>query len=145
MLAGFIHRALPRARILHMRRDPMDVCFSNWKAMFGDSYAYSYDLSTLAAHHEQYERLMAHWHAVMPGVILDVDYARLVDEPEAVTEEVLAFCRLPYETGCSDLARNYNPVSTISSVQVREPIHGRARGEWHRYEAHLQPLQDALL
>lgn len=144
MLAGFIHRALPRARILHMRRDPMDVCFSNWKAMFGDSYAYSYELGTLAEHYGQYARLMAHWRTAMPGAILDVDYARLVEAPEAVAREVLAFCGLSYEAGCSDIARNRNPVSTISSAQVREPIHRRALGEWQRYEAHLRPLRDAL-
>lgn len=144
MLAGFVHRALPHARILHMRRDPMDVCFSNWKAMFGDSYAYSYELGALASHYGQYARLMAHWRTVMPGVVLDVDYAKLVNEPETVAREVLAFCRLPYEAGCSDIARNRNPVSTISSPQVREPIHGRTLGEWRRYEAHLRPLRDAL-
>ena len=144
MLAGFIHRALPKARILHMRRDPLDVCFSNWKAMFGDSYAYSYDLGALASHYEQYARLMAHLRAAMPGVILDVDYAKLVNEPETVAREVLVFCRLPYEADCSDIERNRNPVSTISSPQVREPIHGRALGEWRRYEGHLQPLRDTL-
>ncbi|MGH8212248.1 MAG: tetratricopeptide repeat-containing sulfotransferase family protein, partial [Rhodanobacteraceae bacterium] len=66
MLAGMIHKALPNARILHMRRDPMDVCFSNWKALFGDSYAYSYQLDALADHYLRYDRLMRHWHGVMP-------------------------------------------------------------------------------
>jgi tetratricopeptide (TPR) repeat protein len=144
MLAGLIHRALPRARILHMQRGPMDVCFSNWKAMFGDSYAYSYDLGTLAAHYRQYVRLMAHWRTLIPDAMLDIDYARLVARPEVVAREVLAFCGLPDEPDCSDIARNRNPVSTISSAQVREPIHQRALGEWHRYEAGLRPLREAL-
>jgi tetratricopeptide (TPR) repeat protein len=144
MLAGFIHRALPQARILHMRRDPMDVCFSNWKAMFGDSYAYSYDLDALAAHHTQYARLMAHWRAVMPDAILDVDYTRLVNQSEEVAREVLTFCGLPFESGCSEIARNRNPVSTISSAQVRDSINDRALGAWRRYESQLEPLRSAL-
>lgn len=144
MLAGFIHRALPRARILHMRRDPMDVCFSNWKALFGDSYAYSYDLGTLAAYYCRYDALMAHWRQAMPGAILDVDYAALVDHPESVTEQVLAFCELPYEAGCSNIGRNRNPVATLSSPQVREAIHRRALGDWRRYAAKLQQLATAL-
>lgn len=144
MLAGFIHRALPGARILHMHREPMDVCFSNWKALFGDAYAYSYDFATLAAHYRAYATLMAHWHAVMPGAILDVDYGALVDDPEATAERVLAFCGLPYEPGCSDIARNRNPVSTLSSAQVRGSIHRRALGGWHRYAAQMQPLAAAL-
>ncbi|HEX7370549.1 MAG TPA: sulfotransferase [Rhodanobacteraceae bacterium] len=144
MLAGFIHRALPDARILHMRRDPMDVCYSNWKAMFGDSYAYSYQFGTLAAHYRQYTRLMAHWNASMPGVILDIDYARLVHDPEAVAREVFAFCDLPHEPGCTEIARNRNPVSTISSPQVRDAIHRRALGEWQRFESEMRPLLSAL-
>lgn len=144
MLAGFIHRALPRARILHMRRDPMDVCFSNWKALFGDSYAYSYDLDSLAGHYRRYAGLMAHWRQAMPGAILDVDYVTLVNDPEAVAEQVLTFCDLPYEPGCSDIGRNRNPVATLSSPQVREPIHRRAVGVWRRYEAELQPLAKAV-
>lgn len=144
VLAGFIHRALPNARILHVLRDAMDVCFSNWKALFGDSYAYSYHLDTLAAHRRHYERLMAHWRCVMPHAILELGYENLVADPEAAAAEVLSFCGLPFEPGCSDITRNPNAVSTLSSPQVREPIHRRAVGEWRRYERELEPLRKAL-
>lgn len=145
ILAGFVHRALPNARILHVRRDAMDVCFSNWKALFGDSYAYSYDLDALAAHRRQYQRLMAHWRSVMPQALLELDYENLVDDPEAAAAQVLSFCGLPLEPGCSDITRNRNAVSTLSSPQVREPIHRRAIGEWRRYERELEPLGKALV
>lgn len=144
MLAGLIHRALPGARILAMRRDPMDVCYSNWKAYFGDSYAYTYGIDTLAVHYGEYARVMTHWRRTMPNAILDVDYAALVDDPEAMTARVLKFCGLPYEAGCVDITRNRNPVSTLSSPQVREPIHHRSLGEWRRYENQLEPLQIAV-
>ena len=144
ILAGLIHRALPEARIVAMRRDPMDVCYSNWKAYFGDSYAYSYSIGTLATHYNQYEQVMSHWRRVMPGAVLDVDYAALVQDPEAVTARVLEFCGLPYEAGCADITRNRNPVSTLSSPQVREKIHRRALGDWRRYEKQLEPLRRAI-
>jgi hypothetical protein len=144
ILAGIIHRALPGARILAMRRDPMDVCYSNWKAYFGDSYAYSYGIETLAAHYIQYRKVVSHWQSVMPDAVMDVDYAALVDDPEAVTANVLGFCGLPYEAGCVDITRNRQPVSTLSSPQVREKIHRRALGEWRRYEKQLEPLRIAI-
>lgn len=144
MLAGFIHKALPHARILHMRREPMDVCFSNWKALFGDSYEYSYDLASLAEHHRNHSRLMAHWRQVMPAAILDVSYNDLVEDPEAVAATIFEFCGLPHEAGCGNILANRRPVSTISSAQVRQSIHSRAIGEWRRYEAQLRPLQAAL-
>ncbi|HJP99060.1 MAG TPA: sulfotransferase [Rhodanobacteraceae bacterium] len=144
VLAGIIHRALPTARILAMRRDPMDVCYSNWKAYFGESYAYSYRIDTLAAHYGQYEKVMSHWRSVMPDAVLDVDYAGLVEDPEGVTARVLEFCGLPYEAGCADITRNRNPVSTLSSPQVREKIHHRALGDWRRYATQLEPLRIAI-
>jgi tetratricopeptide (TPR) repeat protein len=144
MIAGLIAKALPHAVFLHMSRDAMDVCFSNYRALFGDAYAYSYDLATLAAQHRLYQRLMSHWHAVLPGRILDVDYQALVATPEEVARQVLDFCGLPHEPGCTDLSRNPAPSATLSSTQVRERIHTRGIGEWRRYEAQLQSLADEL-
>jgi tetratricopeptide (TPR) repeat protein len=144
MLAGFIRRALPQARIVHMSRDPMELCFSNYRALFGDAFAYSYDLDTLAAHHRRYRRLMDHWHEVMPGTIHDVPYAALVQDTEATARALLDFCGLPFEPGCTDTASNPAPVATLSSAQVREPIHARSRQDWRRYAAQLEPLSRAL-
>lgn len=143
-VAGLIHRALPDAPILHMVRDPMDVCWSNFKAMFGTAYSYSYDLSHLAAYYHQYRRLMAHWHRVMPGAVLDVSYRDLVQDTENLVRKVLDFCGLPFEPGCLDLGRNRAPVMSLSSPQVREGIHARALGEWQRYASQLEPLRQAL-
>lgn len=144
IVAGLLHAALPAARILHIARDPTDVCFSNWRARFGDAYPWSYDFATLAAHYGEYVRLMRHWHAACPGAILDVDYADLVHAPAATVRRVLDFCGLPWEAGCEDLTRNAAPVSTLSAAAVREPVHTRALGAWRRYAAQLEPLRQRL-
>lgn len=142
--AAFIRRALPQARIVHMRRDSMDVCFSNYRAYFGAGYGYSYDLGALAAYYHGYRRVIDHWHRVMPGQILDVSYEGLVEDSETVARQVLQFCGLPYEPNCIDLKRNASAVATLSAAQVREPIHAKSLGQWRRYEAQLQPLVDGL-
>lgn len=144
MLAGFIHRALPQAPILHMVRDPMDACFSNYKAMFGGAYTYSYEPDLLVAHYRRYRRLMDHWHVAMPGRIFDVSYNDLVRDPEAKTREILAFCKLPHEAGCADLTRNSTPVATLSSAQTRRAISDRSIGEWRRYEKRLGWMRSGL-
>lgn len=144
MLAGIIARALPQARILHMVRDPMDVCFSNYRALFADAFAHIYDLEALASHYRVYRRMMAHWHSAMPGRILDVAYADLVQDPDATLRRALAFCGLPWEDGCADLTRNRSAVNTLSAAQVREPVHRRFVNSWRRYEKQLAPLARAL-
>lgn len=144
MLIGHIRRALPRARVLHLVREPMDVCFSNFRALFGGAYAYSYSFESLAHHHGLYRRTMTHWRETFPGLVLDVRYERLVADPEAVCREVLGFCGLPFEAACLDHTRNCNSVSTLSSAQVREPIHARGIGEWRRHAQQLEPLRKLL-
>lgn len=144
VFAGLIHAALPQAKILHVVRDPMDVCFSNWRAFFGNTYAYSYDMAALAAYHHGYQRTMARWHRLMPGAILDVPYADLVREPEGTLRKTFEHCGLKWEPDCLDMRRNATPVATLSAVQVRQPIHTKAFGEWRRHADKLAPLFDAL-
>ncbi|KZC17820.1 sulfotransferase [Rhodanobacter sp. FW510-R12] len=143
-MVAFIRRALPHAPILHMVREPMDTCFSNFKAMFGNISAYSYDLQALAHYYGQYERLVRHWRASLPGAMLDVSYAALVRDPETTLREVLRHCGLQFEAGCLQPERNPAPVATPSSAQVRESIHTRGVGQWRRYAQQLEPLRLAL-
>lgn len=144
MLAGLIHAALPQAKILHMVRDPMDVFFSIWRARFADAHAWSYSKDALAEHFGSCRRLMQHWKQAMPGAIFDVDYAELVNQPAATLRKVMDFCGLDWEPGCEDPSRNTAAVSTLSSTQVREPVHARGLGHWRRYEKQLEPLRQKL-
>ncbi|MDA3913042.1 MAG: sulfotransferase [Oleiagrimonas sp.] len=139
-----IRRALPEAPILHLVRDPMDVCFSNLKANFGLSSPYSYDMLAMAHYHDQHARLVAQWHASQPGAMLDVHYSDLVHSPEATLRSVLAHCGLEPEVACLRPEHNTAPVATRSSPQVREAIHTRSIAQWQRYARQLEPLRKAL-
>lgn len=142
--AGFICRALPQARILHMVRDPVEVCFSNLRELFSDANPYSYDQQELAAYYRQYQRLMAHWHEAFPGRILDVDYAELTRDPEAVMRRVAMFCGLEFDPAMLDPGRRDRGVGTASAVQVRQGIVARETPKWAPYAEFLHPLIDAL-
>jgi len=144
-MVAFIRRALPHAPILHMVREPMDTCFSNFKAMFGNISSYSYDLGALAHYYGQYARLAHHWRASIPGAMLDVSYASLVRDPETTLREVLQYCGLTFEAGCLRPELNSTPVATPSSAQVRESIHTRGMGQWRHYAKHLKSLQLAIV
>ena len=140
---GFIARALPQARILHMVRDPVDTCFSNLRTMFSDVNTFSYDQRELAQWYGQYRQLMAHWHRVMPGRILDVHYDALVADPEAVMRQVLAFCDLPWDEAATTLDRA-GAVATASSPQMRGGIIRNRKAAWAPYADKLGPLIEAL-
>jgi tetratricopeptide (TPR) repeat protein len=141
---GFIARALPTARILHMTRDPLDTCFSNLRTMFSDVNTFSYDQEELAEWFGQYRTLMAHWHGVMPGRVMDVDYDALVADPESVMRRVLGFCGLSWDVAATSLDEREGAVATASSPQMRGGIIKGRNAAWRPYEAQLQPLIKGL-
>ncbi len=142
---GLISLILPRARIVHCRRDAMDVCASNFTALYqGNQAAFSYDPADLAGYYRCYEKLMAHWRAVLPRPFLEVSYEALVADPEAETRRLLDFCTLPWDDRCLVFQDHVGAVLTASDVQVRRPITAAAIGKWRRFGTALEPLRDAL-
>lgn len=140
-----ILQALPNARVLCLRREPMDACFSNLKELFpGDAYPYSYALDDLAEHCVQVRKWMEHWEAAAPRSVRIVDYENLVNDPDGAAAAVLDFVGLEMQGGLSEITRNSAPVSTASSSQVRESIHARGVGAWKRYARQLEPLRARL-
>jgi tetratricopeptide (TPR) repeat protein len=141
---GFIAAALPQARILHMVRDPVETCFSNLRELFSEANAYSYDMRELAHYHRRYRELMAHWHDRFPGRILDVSYARLLREPEAVMREVADFCGVNYSPQMLHSEGRQRGVVTASAVQVRARPTLSEQPKWAPYAEALTPLIEGL-
>lgn len=144
IVAGFIAKALPNARILHMVRDPVDTCFSNLRTFFTNAASYSYDQTDMARYYARYRGLMAHWRHAMPGRILDISYDALVQDTEATTRGIFEFCGLPFEADALAVERKRGAVSTASSAHVRQGILKNRGGSWRAYEQHLGPLRAEL-
>ena len=144
LLIGFIAKAIPQARFLHLVRDPMDTCFSNLRTLFSGAAPYSYEQSELGGFFLLYRRLMTHWHTVLPGRVLDVNYDELVNDPQTMAERVAAHCGVQFEAGMVDITRSTGTIATPSATLVRQGFR-RDRGQvWKPYAEHLKPLQAAL-
>jgi tetratricopeptide (TPR) repeat protein len=142
---GLIHLALPNARIIHTRRDPIDTGLSCFQKLFGGDLPYSYDLGELGRYYRAYARLMAHWRAVLPaGVMLEVDYEETTADLEAQARRVIAHCGLDWDDRCLDFHNTTRWVHTASAAQVREPVYRSSVGKWRAYEPFLGPLIAAL-
>lgn len=143
-LAGVIALALPNARIVHVRRDPMDTCFGCYRHSFAGGQHFSYDFEDLARYFGAYRALMEHWNAVLPGRVLDFAYEALLDDQERETRRLLEFCGLPWNDACLEFHRTERVVLTASAAQVRQPLNRESVGFWRNYERHLVPLIEAL-
>lgn len=145
--AGYIARALPKAKIVCLRRDPMDTCLSNFRQLFAPTssyFDYSLDLLDTGRYYVLFDRLMAHWQRVLPGRILEVDYETLVETQEASSRRILDFCGLSWHEACLHFEENPSPVATASVAQVRSPIYRNALRRWRKYEAQMDPLHALL-
>ena len=145
LYAGLIHRALPRARIMHVVRHPMASCYAMFKTLFKAGYPFSYDLDDIARYYAGYRRLMDHWQRTLPGVIHEVSYERLVMAQQNESRRLLAACGLEWEDACLDFHRNPTATSTASASQVRRPIYDTSLAQWRHYERQLEPLRSRLI
>lgn len=142
--AGFIHRALPAARIICVRRNAMDSCFSTFKHLFsGNAYAYSYDLREMMAQYQRFQRLLTHWGNTLPDRWLLADYEDIVNDPPGWARRLAEFCGLRYDDAMIHIEQNPAPSATASSSQIRQPVHSRNVGSWERYARWLDVQQPA--
>jgi tetratricopeptide (TPR) repeat protein len=146
--AGFIARALPRAKLVCLRRDPMDTCLSNFRQLFAlesPHHEYAFDLLDTGRYYLLFDRLMAFWRQLVPGRILELRYEDLVEDQAGSTRALLDFCGLPWDEDCLRFEDNAAPVATASAVQVRSGMNRASMQRWKRYGDRLDALRELLV
>ncbi|MBN8894348.1 MAG: sulfotransferase [Rhodanobacter sp.] len=148
LYAGYIARALPNAKIVCLRRDPMDTCLSNFRQLFAPQspfFGYSFDLYDTGRYYVLFDRLMTHWRNTFPGRILEINYEAIVNSQESSSRQLLQHCGLSWTDACLQFQHNPTPVATASAVQVRTPIFRSSMQRWRHYEQQLIDLRALLL
>jgi tetratricopeptide (TPR) repeat protein len=142
---GLIHLLLPKARIIHCRRHPIDTCLSMYFTYFKGRIPFISDKADLAFAYRQYERIMAHWRAVLPADrFLEVDYEELVADRERVTRQMIAFAGPEWHDACLKPERNERAVTTASVWQARQPVFATSVERWRRYEPWIGEFRQLL-
>ncbi len=141
---GLIAMLFPNIKFIHTKRDPIDTCLSIYFQNFNDAHIYAADLNDLAFHYKQYERLMQHWHKVMPGRILDINYEDTINDPEYWSRQLISHIGLEWDDACLAPHKLERAVKTVSQWQVRQPIYKTSVQRWKNYEPFIAPLIEGL-
>jgi tetratricopeptide (TPR) repeat protein len=144
LYVGLIALAMPEARIVHVRRSPVDVGYALYKTLFQTGCPYSYNLVDIGRYIGAYRRLTDHWRAVLPGRMIEVDYEAVVDDLPGEARRLVEACGLTWEQDCVDFHLNREPTATASAAQVRRPIYRDSVDLWSAYESELRPLRRTL-
>jgi len=144
-ILGLIPLALPGARIVHVKRNPVDTCVSCFTRLFNRHQDATYDLYELGRHYANYARLMLHWRSVMPAhSFLDVQYEDIVGDIEGQARRLIHWIGLPWHDACLDFHKTQRQVRTASIAQVRQPIYTHSVERWRHYGKYLGPLFEGL-
>ena len=144
MHLGYIKLFLPNAKIIHCRRTALDTCLSCYFQHFTNPMAFSNSLEGLGEYYLDYERMMKHWHSVIPGAIMDVDYEDMVQNHEEVARRIVDHCDLEWDEACLDFYNTERTMKTASTWQVRQPIYNTSINRWENFSDWLGPLKDVL-
>ena len=141
---GFIKMIFPKAKIIHVKRNSMDNCFSIYSLRFNGHQPFAYNQFELGKYYKMYEKMMFHWSNIFPNNIYEVSYENLVRDLNNEVKGILEFCNLNFEDNCINFHENKRSVITSSSLQVREKIYSSAINRWKNYEKELKPLYNTL-
>ncbi len=141
---GLIHLILPNSKIIDARRHPMGGCFSGFKQCFAHGQTFTYDLEDIGKYYRDYVKVMDHWDTALPGRVHRVQYEEMVADTEAQIRALLDYCELDFEEQCLRFYEVERSIRTPSAEQVRKPIYKEGLEQWRNFEAHLDPLKEAL-
>tara|TARA_B110000305_G_C19456631_1_gene651386 strand:- start:2860 stop:4395 length:1536 start_codon:yes stop_codon:yes gene_type:complete len=142
---GFIKHALPEAKIIHVKRKPIAVCWSNYKQYFySKEMAFTYSKEDIAGYYNLYNDLMNYWKMKYPNLIYDLSYESFTHNQKTETENLINFINLKWEDNLINFHENKRNVMTASYSQVRKKIYQGSSEEWRKYEKWLEPMLSIL-
>ncbi|MFT6691842.1 MAG: Tfp pilus assembly protein PilF [Colwellia sp.] len=147
LYVGFILKALPKAKIVCLDRNPLDTIISNFRQLFAVNqsyYNYSYDLESTTEFYLLFKQLTTLWLALFPENFYFINYEKLVNDPVNEAKQLIEFCDLSWQEQCVDIDQNSAPVATASAMQVRSPINNSSVANWKKYDAYLDGVKAIL-
>lgn len=142
---GLIRMALPQARFIHLRRDPVDSCMSSYARHFSAGHLYSYDLGELGRYHNVYRRVMTDWQGCLSEeTLMGLNYEDLIRDPVLQTRRIFDFVGIPWTASCLAFHEKQRNVKTASLMQIRQPLNQEGLGRWLVYRPYIGELLTAL-
>jgi hypothetical protein len=141
---GYILSMFPNAKIIHLKRHPVDTCLSIYFQNFTSTHQYSFNLDNLIFFYREYFNLMKYWQGLYGDKILTIQYNDIVNNTESTAKSIINYCNLDWDANCLEHHKTERVIHTSSQWQVRQPIYKSSQDRWKNYEAYFPELVDGL-
>jgi len=145
LYVGLIFSAFPNAKVIHVNRDPVATCWSNYKNYFSDKdLGYCYDLDDIVTYFGLYTDLMQFWLGHYGDRIYNLNYDNLTINQDDETRKLIEYLELEWENNCLSPQHNKRSVRTVSQQQVRQKVYQGSSQQWRKFEPYLNGAFDQL-
>lgn len=145
LLTGLLATCFPKAKIIHVKRNPCAVCWSNYKLYSASIiHNYTYSLRDILGYYELYLSLMNFWICSYSDRIYNLSYESLTINQEYETRKLINEIGLDWDESCMTPQNNLRNVATPSSLQVRKKIYQGSSHEWKKYQPFLNGIFDVF-
>lgn len=139
---GLVNPTLPNARIIHIRRNPLDNCLSVYTTGFNRPPGFTLTREFIVFAYKEYLRLVEHWRQILPeDRFLEIDYEELISNKDYVTRKMIDFVGLEWDPKCLEHEKNDRIVQTPSAWQVRQPVYTTSVARWKNFEPWLREFK----
>ena len=143
--SAFVLAAIPEAKLIFTRRDPMATVWSAYKTNFDtDLQGYTNNLVSLIDVYEQSLKFLVRHKELFGDRVYIMNYERLTEDQENQTRMLLEHCGLNFEAACLEYYKNSRGIDTASSQQAAKPIYKGSSQAWRKYEKYLLPYAETL-
>lgn len=132
LLIGFIKLLFPKSPIILCEREKRDICISIYKNLFTEkNLCYSNNQKDIKKYFSTYEKIINTWKKNFD--FFSVKYENLVNNFDQEIKKIINYCGLELESSNIHFQKSKNPVFTLSSYQVRQPIYGSSINGYKNY------------
>ncbi|MCC7387145.1 MAG: sulfotransferase [Phycisphaerales bacterium] len=141
---GLLDRIIPKGRVIHIKRNPLDMQLSTYMTAFDIPYLFKTHPADFAVAYKAYERLMNHWKSVIGLPILEVNYEDIVSDLEGQARKMVEFLGLDWDPACLRFWETPRKFTSIQNQGILKPIYTTSVGRHKNYEQFVAPLRAAL-
>ena len=132
-----IKNIYPEAKIINCKRDILSSIMSIFQNNLTE-LTWAHDLDNIFKYINNYYKIIKNYNEANPGMVYQLEFESLVNNPEEESKKLMKFCKLPWDKKCLEFYKRKDLISkTASNIQIRKAIYKHSLEKYLPYKKFL--------